>query len=171
MLRSLAVKSRDNARTPMQWDDTAYAGFTTGEPWLPVNPNHTDDQCRCGTKRTRRSVFTHYQALSSHSVTPHPLVVDGRLRAAPARPPSSCGSSTRALTAASGSLVLANCSSEPVSVGAPDLADLAGLSDLVDPTAGAEAGAAILVATHPGRAGSDLLPWESRVYELGAPAG
>jgi len=35
-------KSRDNARTPMQWDDGEHAGFTDGEPWLPVNPNHEE---------------------------------------------------------------------------------------------------------------------------------
>ena len=34
--------SRDNARTPFQWDATANAGFTTGTPWLKVNPNYTD---------------------------------------------------------------------------------------------------------------------------------
>lgn len=34
------ARSRDNARTPMQWDDTAHAGFTTGTPWLKVNPNY-----------------------------------------------------------------------------------------------------------------------------------
>ncbi len=33
--------SRDNARTPMQWNDGANAGFTTGTPWLKVNPNYT----------------------------------------------------------------------------------------------------------------------------------
>ncbi len=35
-------RSRDNARTPMQWDGTANAGFTEGEPWIPVNPNYTE---------------------------------------------------------------------------------------------------------------------------------
>lgn len=34
--------SRDNARTPVQWDDTENGGFTTGKPWLQVNRNHTE---------------------------------------------------------------------------------------------------------------------------------
>ena len=37
----VAKYSRDNARTPMQWSDKAHAGFTTGTPWLKVNPNYT----------------------------------------------------------------------------------------------------------------------------------
>ena len=44
VLQSLSVKSRDNARTPMQWDDRSHAGFTQGIPWLPANPNYVFDQ-------------------------------------------------------------------------------------------------------------------------------
>ncbi len=40
-LKAVAKFSRDNARTPMQWDDSENAGFTTGTPWLGVNPNYT----------------------------------------------------------------------------------------------------------------------------------
>lgn len=40
ILTTMAKMSRDNARTPMQWDGDAQAGFTTGRPWLPVNQNH-----------------------------------------------------------------------------------------------------------------------------------
>ncbi len=40
-LKAVSRFSRDNARTPMQWDDTENAGFTTGNPWLKVNPNYT----------------------------------------------------------------------------------------------------------------------------------
>lgn len=39
-LQAVARLSRDNARTPMQWNDSENAGFTTGEPWLRVNPNY-----------------------------------------------------------------------------------------------------------------------------------
>ena len=39
MLRCFDTVARDNARTPMQWDDSENAGFTTGTPWIPVNPN------------------------------------------------------------------------------------------------------------------------------------
>lgn len=40
ILASINAKGRDNARTPMQWDDIENAGFTTGSPWLHVNPNY-----------------------------------------------------------------------------------------------------------------------------------
>lgn len=39
-------KGRDNARTPMQWEDTPQAGFTTGQPWIAVNPNYHDINVR-----------------------------------------------------------------------------------------------------------------------------
>jgi oligo-1,6-glucosidase len=39
-LAGLQAAGRDNARTPMQWNATTHAGFTTGSPWLPVNDNH-----------------------------------------------------------------------------------------------------------------------------------
>lgn len=41
LMRGLQAMSRDNARTPMQWDDTPQAGFTSGSPWIEVNANHT----------------------------------------------------------------------------------------------------------------------------------
>lgn len=41
MMRYINHTGRDNARTPMQWDDTEQAGFTAGTPWIAVNPNHT----------------------------------------------------------------------------------------------------------------------------------
>ena len=40
MIKYLAAHSRDNARTPMQWNGTENAGFSKVTPWLPVNPNY-----------------------------------------------------------------------------------------------------------------------------------
>jgi glucan 1,6-alpha-glucosidase len=42
VMESIYAKGRDNARTPMQWDASANAGFTEGEPWILVNPNYTE---------------------------------------------------------------------------------------------------------------------------------
>ena len=39
-MTSLKAKGRDNARTPMQWDDSINAGFSFGKPWLPVHPQY-----------------------------------------------------------------------------------------------------------------------------------
>ena len=42
IMRSIHAKGRDNARTPMQWDDTENAGFTNGTPWIKVNSNYKE---------------------------------------------------------------------------------------------------------------------------------
>ena len=46
VLAAMRRMSRDNARTPVQWDDTEHAGFTIGTPWLPVNPDHGEWNAR-----------------------------------------------------------------------------------------------------------------------------
>ncbi len=58
----LRVHSRDNARTPMQWDTSAHGGFTTAEPWLSVNPNHTRINAAAQVDDPE-SVFSHYRKL------------------------------------------------------------------------------------------------------------
>ncbi|NJP40696.1 alpha-glucosidase [Oscillospiraceae bacterium HV4-5-C5C] len=58
----IAHKSRDNARTPMQWDATPQAGFTTGTPWLPVNPNYPEINAAEQLQRPD-SVYHYYQQL------------------------------------------------------------------------------------------------------------
>jgi oligo-1,6-glucosidase len=50
VLTVLRARGRDNARTPMQWDASPQAGFTTGEPWLAVNPNHTEINAAAAVK-------------------------------------------------------------------------------------------------------------------------
>jgi oligo-1,6-glucosidase len=75
VLAALRRVSRDNARTPVQWDDTPQAGFTTGTPWIPVNPNHTWLNA-AAQRDDPHSVLAHYRALIRlrHS---DPVVVDG----------------------------------------------------------------------------------------------
>jgi oligo-1,6-glucosidase len=62
VLASLRAASRDNARTPMQWDTTEHAGFTTGTPWMPVNPNYTEVNAQAELADPD-SVLHHYRRL------------------------------------------------------------------------------------------------------------
>ncbi|MBN2812269.1 MAG: DUF3459 domain-containing protein, partial [Spirochaetales bacterium] len=61
-LAYLAKRGRDNARTPMQWDDGANAGFTDGVPWIGVNPDYTEVNA-AAESGVDGSVFEHYRAL------------------------------------------------------------------------------------------------------------
>lgn len=62
MMAAISYKGRDNARTPMQWDNSAYAGFSTAKPWIMVNPNYTKINARDQVNR-EDSVFKYYQKL------------------------------------------------------------------------------------------------------------
>ena len=62
IMASIYAKGRDNARTPMQWDSTENAGFTTGNPWLAVNKNYkfiNAEDCL----QDKDSIFYHYKKL------------------------------------------------------------------------------------------------------------
>lgn len=62
MFAALGARSRDHARTPMQWDASPNAGFTTGEPWIMVNPNYTQINA-AQQVNDPDSVFCFYQQL------------------------------------------------------------------------------------------------------------
>lgn len=62
MLAAISYRGRDNARTPMQWDDSEYAGFSTATPWIMVNPNYTKINAKEQVNR-EDSVFKYYQKL------------------------------------------------------------------------------------------------------------
>ncbi|QJC50791.1 alpha-glucosidase [Paenibacillus albicereus] len=62
ILQGIYAKGRDNARTPMQWDASAQAGFTSGEPWIAVNPNYTDINAE-ESRRDPDSIFHYYRRL------------------------------------------------------------------------------------------------------------
>jgi oligo-1,6-glucosidase len=62
VLAALRTMSRDNARTPVQWDASPSAGFTTGTPWLPVNPDYTEWNA-AAQRDDPHSVLAHYRRL------------------------------------------------------------------------------------------------------------
>ena len=64
VMNSIWARGRDNGRTPMHWDGGENAGFTTGKPWLPVNPNHEHINAAAALADPN-SVFYHYQKLIS----------------------------------------------------------------------------------------------------------
>ncbi|MDO5066454.1 MAG: alpha-glucosidase [Propionibacteriaceae bacterium] len=148
VLQALATKGRDNARTPVQWDDSPHAGFTTGEPWLAVNPNHMEINAAAQLDDPD-SVFHHYRRLIALRKS-DPTVVHGRFELlAPEH--EQLWAFTRTLDG-DRLLVLANCSSNPLDLGSVGL-----------PCAeGAELVLGVNVSDDPHR----MNPWESRVLRL-----
>ena len=78
ILRSARAKSRDNARSPMQWDASENAGFTTGTPWLPVNENYPAINAAEQQGRAD-SVFSCYRRLIRLRKT-YPVFTEGAFR-------------------------------------------------------------------------------------------
>ncbi|MFQ6842713.1 MAG: glycoside hydrolase family 13 protein [Lachnospiraceae bacterium] len=78
MMRYLKEISRDNARTPMQWDDSKNAGFTDGTPWINVNPNYKEINAKAAVADPN-SVFHYYQELIKlrHTL---PIIVYGKFQ-------------------------------------------------------------------------------------------
>ncbi len=147
-LTQLSAKSRDNARTPMQWDASAGAGFTTGEPWLPIHPNHERINAAAQVGDPG-SVFAHYRALVA--LRRDDLTVQqGRFELL-APDDEQIWAFTRTL-GDDRLLVLANCSSAPAPIPA-------GLAPLLD-------GAHLLLGVNAGEDKTELAPWESRVLRL-----
>ncbi len=148
VMRSLATKSRDHARTPVQWDAGLEAGFTTGTPWMPVNPNHDTINAEAA-RRDPESVFTHFKRLVALRRESE-AVREGRFELL-------LGDHEQlwAFTRTLGDevlLVLANCSSAAVAL------PLSSLPDLGD--------AELILGTHPEGASAVLAPWESRILRL-----
>ena len=75
IMNSLRARSRDNSRTPMQWNAGAGGGFTSGVPWIGMNPNHTTVNVEAAVADPE-SVFHHYRRLIELRHT-MPVVVDG----------------------------------------------------------------------------------------------
>lgn len=76
VMRSIYAKSRDNARTPMQWDTEVNAGFTKGIPWIAVNPNYTEINAE-EERKDPNSVYQFYRGLIRLRKE-HSVFVDGK---------------------------------------------------------------------------------------------
>ena len=62
LLDKYKMENRDNARTPMQWNNSINAGFTTGKPWFHVNPNYTEINVK-QQLNDKFSILSYYKAL------------------------------------------------------------------------------------------------------------
>lgn len=78
ILHSINVKGRDNARTPVQWDGSEQAGFTSGTPWLPVQPNKKDINVKEALEN-KESIFYTYKALV-HIRKNNPIIIWGEYK-------------------------------------------------------------------------------------------
>ena len=76
IMKSIYAKGRDNARTPMQWDDSANAGFTTGTPWIKVNDNYDKINAKSQVDDPD-SIFSCYRKLVQLRKD-YPVFVDGK---------------------------------------------------------------------------------------------
>jgi glycosidase len=143
MMELVRHRSRDNARTPMQWDDSANAGFTTGEPWLPVNPNYPEVNV-AAAEADPDSILQYYRRLVDLR-SAHPALRDGEyVQLTPGHPQvwayDRVGDDERLR-------VVLNWSTEPAT--RPDAVDVEGATPLLE--------------NHD--RGDRLRPYEARVHE------
>ena len=149
-LAGLAKMSRDNARTPMQWDAGPYAGFSEAGSWMAVNPNYTWLNA-ASQIAAPDSVFAHYRALIRlrHQL---PILVSGDFTPLMAEDPQIWAYTRTSPT--DGLVVLANCGREArtIDIGPEWLGATLLLGNLQD-------AAATITSTS-----LDLAPWDARMY-------
>ncbi|MFN8196648.1 MAG: alpha-glucosidase [Nocardioidaceae bacterium] len=154
VLAALRRKSRDNARTPMQWDASEHAGFTTGEPWLPVNPNHVEINA-AAQLADPDSVLHHYRRLSDLRHT-EPVVAHGSFRML-LREHEQVYAFVRELD---GTALLVEANLSGTDGVRPDL------SELPDHELWADAEPVLACSPTPGAPGTPLGAWDARVHLL-----
>jgi oligo-1,6-glucosidase len=152
VLANLRLGSRDNARSPMQWDATDHAGFTTGTPWFAVNPNHREINAEAAVA-DEGSVFHHYRQLISLRHT-EPAIAHGDFHLH-AMPHPTLYAFTRSFEGTE-LLVVANFGIEPL-----DLSD-AGIPDIASWES-----SELLLGNLPGRVAptAPLRAWEARILK------
>jgi len=146
VLASLRAMGRDNARTPMQWDASPNAGFTTGTPWLAVHPDHTSVNAEAAVADPD-SVFHHYRRLIGLRKSEPAVALGDFTMLLPEDPV------VYAFTRRLGDvelLCVANFSGEPVRPDLPDWEEWR-RTDL-------------LIGNVAGSSGAELAAWEARVH-------
>jgi len=78
IMESIYAKGRDNARTPMQWNESKNAGFTSAEPWIKVNPNYKEINAE-SQLNDKNSIFNYYKKLIKIRKS-NPVVVHGEYK-------------------------------------------------------------------------------------------
>ncbi len=156
LLANMAKSTRDNARTPMQWDASEHAGFTEGTPWMAINPNYRDINADAAVA-DEHSVFHFYRKLIDlrHTL---PVVVNGDFRMLLPED-ERIYAYTRSLDGTT-MLVLGNFSDDEAPVEIDD----------VDAWAASE----LVIGNYPAQepaSGITLRPWETRVYLREGDAG
>jgi len=154
VLAALSFKSRDNARTPMQWDSSPQAGFTSGSPWIEVNPNYKEVNADSQVSDPD-SVFAYYQRLIGlrHA---EPVVAHGDFSMLLPED-SRVYAFVRRLDDVA-LLVLGNFSGDDVLAPVPDAADWLSSELVLTNLAPGEA------SRQPEASAILLAPWEARVY-------
>jgi oligo-1,6-glucosidase len=148
-LAALRRMSRDNARTPMQWDTGPWAGFSTAPPWIQVNPNYLEINAAAALADPD-SVFHHYRRLIELRHT-DPVVVHGTFHMLLPHD-ERIYAFIRGLDDVE-LLVLGNFSSADAVVDLPDAAEWAGAQLLIGTPPTPDPSAPLV-----------LRPWEGRVY-------
>jgi oligo-1,6-glucosidase len=153
MMAIIRRKGRDNARTPMQWDAGNNAGFTTGTPWIGVNPNYTRINAAAQMKDPA-SIWNYYRRLIALRKS-RPVIVYGDHELL--LPGDERLYAYRRRHEGETLLVLCNFSRETADLYPPALVP-AGVSGLD--------GGTLLIANYSAeeRRPGSLLPWEARVY-------
>ncbi len=162
--------SRDNARTPMQWDDSPNAGFSTGQPWIPVNPNCVDINA-AAAMADPGSVWHHYRRLIELRHTEPAVALGDFTMLLP--DDEQVYAFTRRLAEVE-LLVLGNLSADTVAADVPDAGAWAG-AELISvnyPRAARQSPTTHMAGERPPEPGPvalTLRPWEARVYRRSRP--
>jgi oligo-1,6-glucosidase len=150
ILDGLRHRSRDNARTPMQWDATDHAGFTAGTPWIAVNPDHTEVNAKAQLADPD-SVFHYYRRLIALRHT-EPALTHGDFHMLHPEHEQLYAFTRHDAGTGTELLVLANFGADDLTI------------DLPDGWEGTETLIANVPATSPLTSPHTLQPWEARVH-------